>query len=92
MAQHALGRPTAQRLDVLDAVAARDQRMDQGEQLAAGSRRARTVPEVPELVANPFNPQPFGQRGGQQQPGVRDRAFDIERDIYAIENDVRGSH
>ena len=66
MAEDAAGRPAAQQLYVVDAVATGDHGMHQRLQLAAGARRAGAVTEVDELVSGLLDPQPLGQGGGQQ--------------------------
>jgi hypothetical protein len=87
-----LGRPAAQRLDVVDAVTTRDQRVDQREQLATRPGRTRTVTQVHQLVGKLLDLEPLGQRRGQQQPRGGDRVVVIEADIDGVENDVGGSH
>jgi hypothetical protein len=39
---------------------------------------AGAVAEVDQLIDDCLDPQPFGQRGGQQQPGVGDRVVVVE--------------
>jgi hypothetical protein len=56
---------------------------------AGAPPRERRV--VRRLVANLSNPSRSASVAGTQ-PGMRDRAFVIERGIDVIENDVRGSH
>jgi hypothetical protein len=41
---------------------------------------AGTVAEVDQLVDDRLEPEPLGQGGGQQQPGVGDRVVVVERD------------
>ena len=41
---------------------------------------AGTVAEVDQLVDERLEPEPLGQGGGQQQPGVGDRVVVIDRD------------
>ena len=68
MAEHAGGRPAAQQLHVVDAVATSDQGMHQREQLAPGTSRAGAVAEVDQLVGGLLDPQPLGQGGGRSRP------------------------
>jgi hypothetical protein len=90
--EHAGGRPAAQQLYVVDAVPARDHGVDHGEQLRSWVGRARPVAEIDQLVGGLLDPQPLGERGGQQQPGRGDRVLVIERDIDLVQHHVRGSH
>ena len=53
---------------IVDAIATSEQRVDQGEQLAPGPGRARTITQINELVGELLDPEPLGQRRGQQQP------------------------
>jgi hypothetical protein len=66
--------------------------MDQGEQLAAWADCAGPVAQVHQLVGELLDPEPLGQRRGQEQPCGRDRALVVESDIDVVENDVGGSH
>jgi hypothetical protein len=66
--------------------------VDQGEQLATGPGRARTITQINELVGELLDPEPLGQRRGQQQPRGGDGVIVIEGDVDGVENDVRGSH
>jgi hypothetical protein len=92
VAEDRAGRPGPQRLDVVDAIATGEQRVDQGEQLATGPGRARTITQINELVGELLDPEPLGQRRGQQQPRGGDGVIVIEGDVDGVENDVRGSH
>jgi hypothetical protein len=92
VAEDRAGRPGPQRLDVVDAIATGEQRVDQGEQLATGPGRSRTITQINELVGELLDPEPLGQRRGQQQPRGGDGVIVIEGDVDGVENDVRGSH
>jgi hypothetical protein len=92
VAEDAGGRPAAQQLHVVDAVATSDQGMHQREQLAPGLGRAGAVAEVDELVGGLLDPQPLGQGGGQQQASMGDGPRIVEGDIDLVQHDVGGSH
>jgi hypothetical protein len=85
--QHALGRPGAQQLGVVDAVTAGEHGVDQGEQLASRTGRARPVTQIDQLVGDLLDPQPLGQGRGQQQPGVGDRPGVVEGDLDLVQDD-----
>jgi hypothetical protein len=85
MPQHAGGLPTAQQFHVVDAVGAGDHGVHQGSQLAARAGRARPVAEIHQLVGGLLDPQPLGQRGGQQQPGRGDRVLVVEGDLDLVQ-------
>ena len=92
VAEHAGGRPAAQQFQVVDAVGAGDHGMDQGEQLAPGTGRTRPLAEIDQLVGGLLDPQPLGQRGGQQQASVHNGPWIIKRDLDLVQDDVGGSH
>ena len=92
MTKHAGGRPGAQHLDIVDAVPAGDQAVHQREELAAWAGRAGAVTEVDQLVGGLLQAEPLGERGGQQQPRVGDRALVIEGGVDLVQHDVGGSH
>jgi hypothetical protein len=64
--------------------------VDQGEQLAARTGRARPAAEIDQLIGSLLDPQPLGQRGSQQQPGTCDRALVVERDLDLVQHHMRG--
>jgi hypothetical protein len=92
VAKHRLGGPAAQQLHVVDAVPARDDGMDQGEQLASGLGRTRPIAEVDEPVGDLLDPQPLRQGRGQQQPGAGHRTLVVQGDPDLVRHDVRGWH
>jgi hypothetical protein len=70
MAQHAGGLSAAQQVGVVDAVPTRQQRVDQGQQLAAGPVRARPLAQIDQRIGGlPPAARPGGR---QQQAGVGD--------------------
>ena len=82
--EHA-GRPAgAQRSGVVDAVATRERRGDQGQQLVAGVRAPRRVTEVEVGVRQFTEAEPAGEGGGEQQPRVVHEAVVVEGDVYAV--------
>ena len=48
--------------------------------------------EVDELVGGLLDPQPLGERGGQQQPSVRNGSWIIKRDLDLVQHDMGGWH
>jgi len=65
--------------------------VDQGQQLAAGPVRASPLAKVDQLVGCLLDPQPLGQRGGQQQTRVGDGVGVVEDDVEPVQG-VGGSH
>jgi hypothetical protein len=55
---------------IVDAVATRQQRVDQGQQLAPGPVRACPLAQIDHLIGGLLDAQPLRQRGRQQQPGT----------------------
>ena len=83
-AEHAPGAAGAQRIGVGDAVAARERRGDQGQQLVAGVRPPRRVTEVEVGVRQFTEAEPAGERGGEQQARVVHQAVVVEGDVYPV--------
>jgi hypothetical protein len=81
------GRARAQDVGVIDAVAAGQQRVDHGEQLAAG-----TVTDADQLVDQRLDTQVLAQRRGQNQPRVSDHPIAVERDLNAVQRVRRCAH
>ena len=92
VAEHAAGRPAAQQFHIVDAVAAGDHGMHQGEQLAAGAGRPGPVAQVDQLVGGLLDSQPLRQGRRQQQPGAGDSVLVIEGDIDLVQHHMRGWH
>ena len=67
-----------------DAVAARERRGDQGQQLVAGVRPPRRVTEVEVGVRQFTEAEPAGERGGEQQARVVHEAVVVEGDVYPV--------
>jgi hypothetical protein len=65
--------------------------VDQGQQLAAGMRRARPVAQVDQLVGGLLDAQPLGQRGSQQQARVGHRVGVVKADVELVQG-VAGCH
>jgi len=91
VAQHRGGGPTAQHVDIVDAVPTGEDPMHQGQQLGAGVGGTWPLAEVDELVGGLLDPQPLGQGGGQQQPRSGDRVGVVEGDVELVEG-VGGLH
>jgi hypothetical protein len=92
VAEHAGGRPGAQHLDVVDAVATGEQAVHHRQDLAARSGGTGPLAEVDQLVGGLLDPEPVSERGGQQQARIGDHALVIERDMDLVQHDRRGSH
>ena len=83
-AQHPPGAAAAQRVSVINAVAAGQSRGHQGHQLVAGVGPARSVAQV-EVPVNQFTQtQVEGQRCRKHQPGVGYQTGIVESDPYAV--------
>jgi hypothetical protein len=81
VAEHGRGGPGTQQLGVVDAVGSGDDRVQQGQHLAARLVGTGTAAEVDQPIGDRLDPQALSQRGGQQQrPGVGDRVVVVERD------------
>ena len=78
------GTATAQRISVVDAVAAGQGRGHQGHQLVAGVGPARGIPQVKVFVHQFTQTQTDGQGGGQQQPSIGHQAVVVEGDVDAV--------
>ena len=83
-AEHAPGAAGAHGIGVGDAVAARERRGDQGQQLVAGVRPPRRVTEVEVSVRQFTEAEPAGERGGEQQARVVHEAVVVEGDVYPV--------
>ena len=82
--QHARRPASAQGIGVVDAVAARERRGDQGQQLVAGVRPPRRVTEVEVGVRQFTEAEPARERGGEQQARVVHEAVVVEGDLYPV--------
>jgi hypothetical protein len=80
-----------QQVGVVDAVATRQHRVDQGQQLAAGPVRAGPLTQVDQRIGGLLDAQPLGQRGRQEQPGVGDGVGVVKGDVELVEG-VGGPH
>lgn len=85
MAQHPAGRPGAQQLHVIDAVATGQEAVHHGQDLAAWMRRAWPVAKVDQFVGGLLQAESVGQGRGQQQARIGDRALVIERDLDVLQ-------
>ena len=83
-AEHAPCAAGAQRSGVVDALAARGRRGDQGQQLVAGVRPPRRVTEVEVGVHKFTEAEPAGERGREQQARVVHAAVVVEGDVYPV--------
>ena len=80
------GRPTgAQRIGVVDAVAAGQRRCDQRHHLVAGVGPARRIAQVQALLYQLGKAEVQGQGGGKEQAGIVDQAVVVEGDVDAVE-------
>ena len=79
-AEHARRPAGAQRSGVVDALAARERRGDQGQQLVAGVRPPRRVTEVEVAVGELLQTEMLGERGREEQP----RIVVVEGDVYPV--------
>ena len=91
MAEHAGGLSAAQQVGVVDAVPTRQQRVDQGQQLAAGPVRASPLAQIDHLIGGLLDPEPLGQGGRQQQARVGDGVGVVEAAVELVQG-VGGSH
>ena len=83
-AEHAPGAAGAHRIGVVDAVATRERRGDQGQQLVAGVRPPRCVTEIELGVRQFTQAEPAGERGGEQQTRVVHEVVVVEGDVYPV--------
>jgi hypothetical protein len=70
MSEHLAGGAAAQHVGVVDAVPTHQHRVDQGQQLAAGMRRARPVAQVDQLVGGLLDAQPLGRVAASSRPAL----------------------
>ena len=85
VAEHLAGGAAAQQGGVVDAVPTRQQRVDQGQQLAAGPVRARPLAQVDQRIGGLLDPQPLGQGGRQRQAGVGDGVGVVEAGVELVQ-------
>ena len=64
------GLSPAQQVGVVDAAPTRQQRVDQGQQLAAGPVRAGPLAQVDHLIGGLLDPQPLGQGAASSRPAL----------------------
>ena len=83
-AEHAPGAAGAHGIGVGDAVAARERRGDQGQQLVAGVRPPRRVTEVDAAVGELLQTEMLGERGREEQPRIGHQAVVVEGDVYPV--------
>ena len=80
------GRPTgAQRIGVVDAVAASQRGSDQGHYLVAGVGPARRIAKVQALLYQLRKTEVQGQGGWEEQAGIVHQAVIVEGDLDAVE-------
>ena len=84
-AQHPPGAAGAQRIGVVDAVAAGQRGGHQGHHLVAGVGPAWGPAQVQMPVNQLGQAQVLGEGGRKQQPGVVDQAVVVEGDLDAVE-------
>ena len=75
----------AQRIGVVDAVAARQRRGDQGHHLVSRVRPPRRIPQVEVMVNQLTQAEIQGQGGRKEQPGIVDQAVVVEGNLDAVE-------
>ena len=78
------GPPSAQHIGVVNAVAARQRRRHQGQQLVAGVGSARGVAQVEAPVNQLGQAQVAGQGGGKDQPSIGHQTVVIKGDLDAV--------
>ena len=84
-AAESAGRPAgAQRIGVVDAVAASQRGSHQGHNLVARVRPTRGIAQVEALLDQLGQAEMQGQGGGKDQPGIVDQAVVIEGDVDAV--------
>ena len=76
--EHARRPAGAQRSGVVDALAARERRGDQGQQFVAGVRPPRRVTEVEVAVGELLQTEMLGERGREEQPRIGHQAVVVE--------------
>ena len=82
--QHRGGPPRTQRIGVVNAVAARQRRGHQRQQLVSRVRPPRRIPEV-EVMVNEFTQaHALGEGGRKEQPSIVDQAVVVEGDLDAV--------
>ena len=84
-AQHPPGAAGAQRIGIVDAVAAGQRGGHQGHHLVAGVGPAWGPAQVQMPVNQLGQAQVLGQCGRKQQPGIVDQAVVVEGDLDAVE-------
>ena len=84
-AAESAGRPaSAQRIGVVDAVAASQRGSDQRHYLVAGVGPARRIAQVQALLDQLGKAEVQGQGGWKEQAGVRHQAVVVEGDLDAV--------
>ena len=83
--EHARRPAGAQRSGVVDALAARERRGDQGQQLVAGVRPPRRVTEVEVAVGELLQTEMLGERGREEQPRIGHQAVVVEGRLKLVE-------
>ena len=78
------GPPSAQRIGVVDAIAASQRGGDQRHHLVAGVRPARRVAEVEALPEELGQAKAQGEGGRKDQPGIGHQAVIVEGDLDAV--------
>ena len=82
--QYRGGSPRKQRIGVVNAVAARQRRGHQRQQLVSRVRPPRRIPEV-EVTVNEFTQaHVLGQSGRKEQPSIVDQGVVVEGDLDAV--------
>ena len=66
------------------ALAARERRGDEGQQLVAGVRPPRRVTEVDAAVGELLQTEILGERGREEQPRIGHQAVVVEGDVYPV--------
>ena len=76
--------PSAQRVGVVNAVAARQRRRHQGQHLVARIRPPRRIAQVQVMVNQFTQTQVLGQRDRKEQPSIGHQAAVVEGDLDAV--------
>ena len=84
--EHRLGGPRAQHVGVVDVGTSRRHGVHERQHLASRQGPADTAREVDGGVDQAFQPEPHGQRGHQQQPGVGHQIGLVEGHLDAVDS------
>ena len=84
-AQDPAGSAGAQGVRIVDRVATREGRHDEGQELVADVRRAGGAPQVEEPIDQSLQAQVEGQRGRQEEPRIGHQTIVIEGRVNPVD-------